>query len=278
VSSLFGNKVTAAAAIKAATSGADRKVDGLISKNSNKRHHHARVQSGKGAGEMPLAATVKSQMLRLLRRSKSTRGPQGGSAARGSRKKGDGDASTVIPNTRFSVLVDSPSATRRMVTIVDPYTMTLGAAGVATAASSSGAKHAVTTKRQTSNKESCRSSSRARRLKTQVLTMVQVVISVGTDHCLWMYRAGFPDPFSVDVPHGTPWFVSDMPRTRWSRSATSRRYVAGNCFYLKLRLFSAHSAIGLQIRFAHAPKKCNIVVREVFTYCQRILHPWWQIL
>lgn len=175
VSSLFGSKGTAAAVSRAATSAADRKADGVIPKNSNSQHHHARVPSGKGAGEMPLAKTVKSQMLRLLRRSKSTRGPQGGSSAQSSRKKGGGDSSTVIPNTRLSVLVDSPSATRRMVTIVEPYTMALGAAGVAVTASSSGSKH-VTTKRHTSNKEVYHPSSRARRHKAQVL----VLISMGT--------------------------------------------------------------------------------------------------
>jgi len=167
VSKLFGSKGSAATTSKAATLGAVRKADGVIPKNS--RHHRARVPSGKGTGEMPLAATVKSRMLRFLRRSTSTREPQGGSSARSSRKKGGGDTSTVIPNTRLSVLVDSPSATRRMVTIVEPYTVALGTAGVAVTASSSASKHAVTTKRHTSNKEGYLSASRARRHKTQVL-------------------------------------------------------------------------------------------------------------
>ena len=168
VSNLFGSKGTGATASKAATLGAVRKADGVIPKNDS-RHHRARVPSGKGAGEMPLAATVKSRMLRFLRRSTSTRGPQGGSSAPSSRKKGGGDTSTVIPNTRLSVLVDSPSATRRMVTIVEPYTMALGTAGVAVTASSSASKHAVT-KRHASNKEGYLSASRARRHKAQVLS------------------------------------------------------------------------------------------------------------
>jgi hypothetical protein len=176
VSSLLGRKVAAAAAIKDASSGTDRKADGLISKNSNNRRPHARVPSGKAAGEMPLAATVRSRMLRLLRRSKSTRGPEGESSARSSRKKGDGDTFTVIRNTRCSNLVDSPPSTRRMVNTVDPHARALGEAVVAATTSSSGAKDAVTSKRQTSNKESYFSSSRARRRKTQVLVM----ISVGT--------------------------------------------------------------------------------------------------
>lgn len=56
------------------------------------------TQSNSNAG-MPLAATVKAQMLRLLRRSKSTR------------------SAMVIPNKRYS---ESPAV------IVEPYPMALG--------------------------------------------------------------------------------------------------------------------------------------------------------
>ena len=194
VSSLFGRKVTAAATIQAATSGTDRKPDGVILKNVV--WHHARVPSGNGASEMPLAARVKSRMLRLLRRSESSRGTEGGSSSRSGRKRGGGETSTVIPNTRFSVLVDSPSATRRMVTVMEPYTMALGTAGVAVTPSGSGCKHAETTKRQTSiawHKDSCRSSSRARRLKSQVPVMLNVGTGPQTEQCfqctglLWQY-------------------------------------------------------------------------------------------
>lgn len=168
MSNLFGSKGTASTSSKAATLGAIRKADGAIPKNSNSRHHRAPMPSRKGPGEMPLAATVKSRMLRFLRRSTSTRGLKGGSSARSSRKKGGGDTSTVIPNTRLSVLVDSPSATRRMVTIVKRYIMALGTARVGVTASSSASKHAVTTKRHTSNKGYL-PAFRARRHKAQVL-------------------------------------------------------------------------------------------------------------
>ena len=200
VSNLFGSKGTAATASKAATLGAVRKADGVIPKNSNSRHHRARVSSGKGAGEMPLAAKVKSRMLRFLRRSTSSRGPQSGSSARSSRKKGGGDTSTVIPNTRFSVLVDSPSATRRMVTIVEPYTMALGTAGVAVTASSSGSKHAVTTKRHTSNKEGYLSASRARRHKAQVLIMISVGTGPKFSSVCEFIGQGFPSVYQSTCP------------------------------------------------------------------------------
>jgi hypothetical protein len=66
VSNLFGSKGTASTACKAATLDAVRKADGVIPKNSNRRHHSARVPSGKGAVEMPFAATVESRMLRFF--------------------------------------------------------------------------------------------------------------------------------------------------------------------------------------------------------------------
>lgn len=200
VSNLFGSKGTAATASKAATLGAVHKADGAIPKNSNSRHHRARVPSGKGAGEMPLAATVKSRMLRFLRRSTSTRGPQSGSSSRSSRKKGGGDTSTVIPNTRFSILVDSPSATRRMVTIAEPHTMALGTAGVAVTASSSGSKHAVTTKRQTSNKEAYLSASRTRRHKAQVLIMITLGTGPKLSSVCECIVQGFPSVFQSTCP------------------------------------------------------------------------------
>jgi hypothetical protein len=174
VSSFFGSKVTAAAAIKATTTSTNCTVESSISKNSGSQHHHARVSSGKGVGEMPLAATVKSQMLRFLRRSKSTRGSSGGSSARSSRKKGGAETAMVIPNKRFSVLVDSPSSNNGMVTIAEPYTMALGAA-VAVTASSTGSKHVETTKKQAPNNSQRprdgghRSSSQTRRHKYQVM-------------------------------------------------------------------------------------------------------------
>lgn len=93
VSSLFGGQVTAAVVIKA------RKVDSPVPKNGRHQHHPA---SDKGVGDMPLAATVKSQMLRLLRRSKSSRGA---TPVRGSRK----DARKALEaktNKRFSLGVD----------------------------------------------------------------------------------------------------------------------------------------------------------------------------
>lgn len=168
VSSLFGKKVTAAAT----TSSTNRTVDSSVSKNSNSKEHHARVPQGKVAEEMPLAATVKSQMLRLLRRSKSTRAPRCESPARNSRKKGGGDTAMVIPNKRVSVLVDCPPApSNGMVTIVEPYAMALGAAVTAV---SSGSKH-ETTKKQASNtsqrarEAGHRSSSQARRHRSQVM-------------------------------------------------------------------------------------------------------------
>jgi hypothetical protein len=210
VSNLFGRKGTAATTSKAARLGAVRKVDGVIPKNSNSRHHRARVPSGKGEGDMPLAATVKSRMLRFLRRSTSTRGPQGGSSARSSRKKGGGDTSTVIPNTRFSILVDSPSATRRMVTLVEPYTMALGRAGVAVTASSSGSKHAVTTKRHTSNKEGYLSASRARRHKAQVLIMVSVGTGPKLSSVCECIGQGFPSVLQPTRPIVLIGKVSDM--------------------------------------------------------------------
>jgi len=83
VSNLFCSKSTVSTSSKAATLGAVRKVDGIIRKNSNSPHHRAR----ESAGEMRLAATVKSRMLRFLHRSTNTRGPQGGSSSWSSRRR-----------------------------------------------------------------------------------------------------------------------------------------------------------------------------------------------
>jgi hypothetical protein len=123
---------------------------------------------------MPLAATVKSQMLRFLRRNKNTRAARCESPARSSRKKGGGDTAMVIPNKRVSVLVDSQSAHNNgMVTVAEPYAMALGAA-VAVKAASSGSKHETTKKQASSTTQRAkegghRSSSQARRHKTQVM-------------------------------------------------------------------------------------------------------------
>jgi hypothetical protein len=170
VSSLFGSRVTAAATI----SSTSRKLDSSVSKYGNGKQHHARIPEGKVVEEMPLAATVKSQMLRFLRRNKNTRAARCESPARSSRKKGGGDTAMVIPNKRVSVLVDSPSAHNNgMVTVAEPYAMALGAA-VAVKAASSGSKHETTKKQASSTTQRAkegghRSSSQARRHRTQVM-------------------------------------------------------------------------------------------------------------
>jgi hypothetical protein len=169
VSSLFGSRVTAAHT----NASSNRKLDSCASKNSSRRGHHARIPQGKASEEMPLAATVKSQMLRFLRRNKNTRAARCESPARSSRKKGGGDTAMVIPNKRVSVLVDSPSAlSNGMVTIVEPYAMALGTA-VAVKAASSGSKQETTKKQasgtsQRAKEGSHRSSAQARRHRSQV--------------------------------------------------------------------------------------------------------------
>jgi hypothetical protein len=169
LSGLFGSRVTAAVA----TSRTSRKPDSSVPKHGNSKQH-ARIPEGKAVEEMPFAATVKSQMLRFLRRSKNTRAASCESPARNSRKKGGGDTAMVIPNKRVSVLVDSPSAHNNgMVTVMEPYAMALGAA-VAVKAASSGSKHETTKKQASSTSQRAkegghRSSSQARRHKTQVM-------------------------------------------------------------------------------------------------------------
>jgi hypothetical protein len=78
----------------------------------------------------------------------------------------------------------------------------LGAAGVAVTASSSGSKHVVTTKKHTSNKEG-HLSSRARRHKAQVLVIVIVGTGPKLSSVSECIGQGFPECFSVDVPHCT---------------------------------------------------------------------------
>lgn len=104
VSTVTGNKVTAAAAIRAT--------------------HPAHLQDniypnspGGKVSEMPLAATVKNQMLKLLRRSKSTR------SSSHHREK-----DMVIPNKRYSVLANIQQSTPNghAVAMVDPYPMSMG--------------------------------------------------------------------------------------------------------------------------------------------------------
>lgn len=80
---------------------------------SKKKRHHSTSSAGAGSAAasggqaMPFAATVKAQMLRLLRRTKSTR------------------SAMVIPNKRYSVLVpESPSAV--IVEPLPPAAMALG--------------------------------------------------------------------------------------------------------------------------------------------------------
>ncbi|PSN40262.1 hypothetical protein C0J52_11900 [Blattella germanica] len=170
VSSLVGSRFTAGAT-KSSSTNTIRKPDST-SKNNNNQHHHARVPSGKGGGEMPLAATVKSQMLRLLRRSKSTRGPPSGSSARSSssRKNGGGDTAMVIPNKRYSVLVDSPpSPNNGIVPIVEPYTMALGSPVAVTTPSkpSDGTRKQIPNNSQRIRENNHRSASQARRHRSQ---------------------------------------------------------------------------------------------------------------
>ncbi|KDR15592.1 hypothetical protein L798_10537 [Zootermopsis nevadensis] len=95
VSSLFGGQLTAAA-VKAW----NRKV--------NKSSVSRRLEP-----EMPLAATVKSQMLRLLRRSKSSRVPQ----TQSDRKRGKcgEEYAMVVSNKRFSAHVDSSPSSNKAV-------------------------------------------------------------------------------------------------------------------------------------------------------------------
>ncbi|KAJ9584779.1 hypothetical protein L9F63_020867, partial [Diploptera punctata] len=175
VSSLVGSKFIEAATIKGISTNTISGGENSTSKNNNNQHHHARVPSGKGVGEMPLAATVKSQMLRLLRRSKSTRGHQSGSSRSSSRKNGGGDTAMVIPNKRYSVLVDSsPSPNNEVVPVVEPYTMALGSP-VAVTTPSNGSKHVDSSRKQTPNnthrarESNHRSSSQARRHRTQIV-------------------------------------------------------------------------------------------------------------
>ena len=175
MSSLVGIKLTTGATIKNISTNTISEGENSTSKNNNNQHHHARVPSAKGVGEMPLAATVKSQMLRLLRRSKSTRGPPSGSSKSSSRKNGGGDTAMVIPNKRYSVLVDSPpSPNNGVVPIVEPYTMALGSP-VAVTTPGGGSKHVESTRKLVSNntqrarENNHRSSSQARRHRSQVI-------------------------------------------------------------------------------------------------------------
>lgn len=69
---------------------------------------------------MPLAATVKTHVLRLLRRSKSSRSPSPGQ----SRPGRQGPAAMVIPNKQTAA-VQSPQSPA---VIVEPFPMTLGSA------------------------------------------------------------------------------------------------------------------------------------------------------
>jgi hypothetical protein len=103
VSGLFGGRVTAAA-----VKGCDRKADSCVPKN---------VGQQRRASGMPLAATVKSQMLRLLRRSKSTREqPARSSSSSGCRKgKASGEHAMVITNKRLSAHVDCPPPSNKAV-------------------------------------------------------------------------------------------------------------------------------------------------------------------
>ncbi|RZF33141.1 hypothetical protein LSTR_LSTR004827 [Laodelphax striatellus] len=103
---------------------------------------------------MPLVATLKSQMLRLLRRSKSTRVPPSSSAM-------------VIPNKRYSVLVpESPSV------IVEPFPMALGTlAPAAPSPAPPAPPSAVTAPRQRPDVVRHRSHSQARRQNRQDLSI-----------------------------------------------------------------------------------------------------------
>lgn len=104
VSSVTGNKVTAAAAIRATHPF----------HVSDNRHPNSR---GGKVTEMPLATTVKNQMLKLLRRSKSTR------STNRNREK-----SIVISNKRYSLVanpeISAPNG--HSVAVVDPYQMAMG--------------------------------------------------------------------------------------------------------------------------------------------------------
>ncbi|KAK6622993.1 hypothetical protein RUM43_008845 [Polyplax serrata] len=105
VSSVTGNKVTAATAIRAT-----RPLN--VSDNGNPNSRGGKVT------EMPLATTVKNQMLKLLRRSKSTR-----STSRNCEK------SIVISNhKRYSLVASSqvPAPNGHTVAVVDPYPMAMG--------------------------------------------------------------------------------------------------------------------------------------------------------
>jgi hypothetical protein len=90
-----------------------------------------------------------------------------------------------------------------MVTIVEPYTVAVGAAGVAATASSSGSKHVVTTKKHTSNKEGYVPSSRGRRHKAQVLVIVIVGTGPKLSSVSECIGQSFPECFSVGVSHCT---------------------------------------------------------------------------
>lgn len=108
VSTVTGNKVTAAAAIRA----------------THPVHLQDNITGGK-VTEMPLATTVKNQMLKLLRRSKSTR------STSHPREK-----DMVIPNKRFSTngtqrnrFTANPEHSApngHPVAMVDPYPMAMG--------------------------------------------------------------------------------------------------------------------------------------------------------
>ncbi|EEB18300.1 hypothetical protein Phum_PHUM509250 [Pediculus humanus corporis] len=108
VSSVTGNKVTAATAIRAT-----HPFNVSEPRNPNGR--------GGKVTDMPLATTVKNQMLKLLRRSKSTR-----SSSRNREK-----SSIVISNKRYSFVASSPisAPNGHAATVVDPYPMAMGVVG-----------------------------------------------------------------------------------------------------------------------------------------------------
>ncbi|KAL0274269.1 UNVERIFIED_CONTAM: hypothetical protein PYX00_006735 [Menopon gallinae] len=103
VSSVTGNKVTAAAAIKA-------------THQSQQDSIYPSSPGGK-VTDMPLATTVKNQMLKLLRRSKSTRS-----------HSQNREKDMVIPNKRYSVLANPQHSVPNghAVAMVDPYPMAMG--------------------------------------------------------------------------------------------------------------------------------------------------------
>lgn len=103
VSSVTGNKVTAAAAIKA-------------THQSQQDSIYPSSPGGK-VTDMPLATTVKNQMLKLLRRSKSTRS-----------HSQNRETDMVIPNKRYSVLANPHHSVPNghAVAMVDPYPMAMG--------------------------------------------------------------------------------------------------------------------------------------------------------